>query len=369
MIVFQVLSLVCWLLLIPFAIGLLPAVLLSSRQRKPGVILLGGYIIMFALFELIGVPIVLTVNYHGMTVLSSWFTAVALILAAAGVISQVYCRKKSGKSLISFPGQLGDAGQLAKISIEEKIVWLIFLLLVGFQLYMSFTRASFDGDDAYYVVQSLTAQQQDVLYRREPDTGISTVLDMRHALAVFPLWIAFVAVRSGIHATIISHSVVPLILLPLTYLLYFQIGRSLLRRKRDTLPMFMVVMALLQMFGNVSIYTNETFLMTRTWQGKSFAGNFILPAVLWLFLWIFEESPEEGHADGKRNHTAILWILLGAANWAAGMSSSMAVFLTAMLSGACGFLMMIRQRKFMVLVKTGLACIPSAVYVLLYLLL
>lgn len=365
MIVFQVLSLIIWLLLVPLAIGLLPASLLNSRRQKPGVILLFGYLIMFAAFELIAIPVVLTVNYHGMTVLSSWFTVTTLGLAVAGMVSQAYVRRKTGKPLLTLLYQQPlDAGQRHKISLEEKIVWLIFLLLVGFQLYMAFTRASFDGDDAYYVVQSLTAQQQDVLYRREPDTGISTILDMRHALAVFPLWLSFIAVKSDIHATIVAHSIIPLILLPLSYLLYFQIGMSLLGRKRDMLPMFMVIMALIQMFGNVSIYTNETFLMTRTWQGKSFASNFILPAVLWLFLWIFEDNTKENTEGNIR--ASILWILLGAANWAAGMSSSMAVFLTAMLSGAFGFFMMIRKRKFMILVKTGLACIPSAIYVLLY---
>ncbi len=354
MIVLQIFSIIIWLLLIPYAMGLLPARLLADRYRTPGVVLLTGYIFMFAVFELIAIPIVFTTVYHGLTTLMNWFTVVSLIIAGAGIVCEVLSFRKGGK--------LTGWGEPKKISTEEKIVWVIFILIVGFQLCMALSRAFFDGDDAYYVVQSLIAQQKDSLYRIEPDTGKSTPLDMRHAMAVFPLWIAHVAGRSGIHATIVSHSIIPLVLLPLTYLLHFQIGKSLLKKKQDMLPMFMVIMALLQMFGNVSIYTNETFLMMRTWQGKSFAGNFIIPAVLWLFLWIFEEEKEE------RQKNAILWILLAAVNWMAGIGSSQAVFLCAILTCIFGFYMMIKEKSIWVMVKAGLTCIPNAVYILLYLL-
>ncbi len=36
--------------------------------------------------------------------------------------------------------------------------------------------------------------------------------------------------------------------------------------------------------GNISIYTNETFFLTRTWQGKSVLANLILLVELWLML-------------------------------------------------------------------------------------
>ena len=89
---------------------------------------------------------------------------------------------------------------------------------------MAFTRASFDGDDAYYVVQALTAQQTDTLYRIDPNRGVSMPLDARHALALFPIWEAYVGTMCGIHATIMAHSVAPLLLIPLTYLIYYEFG-------------------------------------------------------------------------------------------------------------------------------------------------
>ena len=361
MIVLQIISLILWLILIPFCMGLLPAMLMKKENRTPGCIFVSGYLIMFALFELIGIPVAVTVIHHSFRLLSNLFAVAALLLSVPGVLAAVKKRKK-GDGLMFF-----DRESLKVYGLEDKLYFLIFLLLVGFQMYMVFTRASFDGDDAYYGVQGLIAQQQDTLYRINSYTGRSSPLDTRHVMALFPVWEAFVGRMSGIHATIIAHSVAPLLLLPLTYLVYFRIGKKLFpEKKQGMLPVFMIIMALFQMFGNVSIYTNETFLLTRTWQGKSVAGNFMIPAVFWLFLCLFEKDGKE-EGDAKASDQKVFYLLLACLNLAAGISSSLAVLLCCLLTAGLGVLFAIRERKFSILVKSGLTCIPGALYVLTYL--
>lgn len=358
MIVLQILGLFLWLLLIPFCMGLSLVPLLKEKDRKPGVILLSGYLILFALFELIGIPVVLLVVYDGFSALCVLFAITCVLLAAAGVILTV---RRIRKGQLSSKGSLSLKEQIQKTGIEEKICWLLFLLTVVFQLYMAFTRASFDGDDAYYNVQGVIAQQLDSLYRINPYTGRSAPLDVRHALALMPIWEAFVGKMSGIHTTIIAHSVIPLMMILLVYLMYFQIGKKLLSDKKDMLPMFMILISLFQMFGNVSIYTSETFFLTRTWQGKAMTGSLILPAVFWIFLCLFQEEKEEA------NRQVGYFLLLSVLNLAAGLSSSLAVLLSALLTAGLALLFAVKKRKFSILVKAGLSCIPSALYVLTYL--
>lgn len=181
-----------------------------------------------------------------------------------------------------------------------KIEWILFFLLLIWQLYKAFTVASFDGDDAEYVAQSLVTQQSETMYLIMPYTGGTTSLDIRHSLAVLPVWVAFIGRRTGIHTTILAHSILPFVLIPLTYIVYYEIGKHLLKKKGEYLPAFMVIMALLQIFGNVSIFTNETFFLTRTWQGKSVAANFVIPATIWLMLWIFDSGEEKGTGSRRR---------------------------------------------------------------------
>lgn len=364
MMVLKIIGLILWLLVIPFCMGLLPLPLLEKRDRTFGTALIAGYILFFTLFELVGIPVVLLVVYNGFTTFIKCFTPLVLLCAVLGVIVTLI-RKKKGYEL-NFNG----LAFWKELSLEEKIVFLLFLAIVGFQLYMSFTRASFDGDDAYYNVQAVIAQQIDTLYRVNPYTGRSAPLDVRHALALFPIWEACVGSMSGVHATIVAHTAVPLILIPLTYLLYFRIGCVLLRKRKDLLPMFMVVMALWQMFGYISLYTTETFFLTRTWQGKSFAGNFVLPAVIWIFLSLFvSDEDTEIVRMGKRNKETGLWILLACLNFAGGASSSLAILLSCLMSVGFGFLFAVRERRIGILVKAGLSCVPGGVYVLLYVLL
>lgn len=171
-----------------------------------------------------------------------------------------------------------------------------------------------------------------------------------------PIYEAFLGKMSGIHATIIAHSAAPIGLILLTYALYFQIGRKLFLGKRTEILRFLILMALFQIFGNVSIYTSETFFLTRTWQGKSLCGNFMIPAIFWLYLCMFR-----GEAQQK------LFFLLAFLNLASGISSSLGVLLTCLLTAGLGLLLAVSKKRPGILVKACLSCVPGAAYMLTYL--
>lgn len=321
--------------------------------------MLAGYLLMWSVFEVIAIPAVLLIQYNNFLFVLRWFMAAAILLAIAGLLLW-YLDGRDRQN--SFERPLIADVTARRPGLELKIEWLLFFALAGFQLYMSVTRASFDGDDAYYVVQSLMAQQTGAMYKNHPYTGRSAPLDARHALAVFPMWIAFVAVKADLHATIVSHVIMPLVLIPLAYLVYYEIGRTLFASRRENVPVFMIMMGMLQMFGNVSIYTNEAFFLTRTWQGKAVVGSFIIPMFFLIMLWIFEKEKARGQDAG-------VWIMLVCLNMAAGVCTSIAVFLLAFLLGLTAFCFMITERSIKTALKLGLTYIPNAAYILLYLIL
>lgn len=363
MIVWNILGMVLWLWLIPFGLALLAGHRKknhngSTEQCFPGTTWIVGYILMFALLEIVGIPVMLCFVYHGFSTFCKIYAALLLILASAGIVLSL----RDHTLVNQWRSAWSSFCQEIWNNWENRILFLLVILLIGFQLYMSFFTSSFDGDDAYYGVQALTAQQIDTLYRIDPNNGKSTILDARHALALFPIWEAFIGTMCGMHATIVAHSIVPLVMIPLSYLLYNEIAKKLFPKKPSLRLLFLFFMALWQMFGNVSIYTTETFFLTRTWQGKSFAGNFILPAVFWLYLCLFanEETKTE-----RRNG----WFLLATLHLAAGASSSLAVLLSCLLAVGLGVLFWVKEKRFSNLLYAGLSCIPGGLYVLLYLLL
>lgn len=349
----EVINFIFWLVAVPFCIGMIPASFIPPARRSLGFTLLAGYFSMWALFEISAVPAVLWVKYDNFKAASTAFMMLSLLAAGAGIL------------LLYRNGRPGGPG-LIRLSPVEWMEWLLFFALLGFQMYKAVAYASFDGDDAYYVVESLIAQESDVMYRILPYTGRPTDLDVRHALAVFPMWVAFVSVRAGVHATIVSHVVMPLVLIPLTYLLYFEIGR-LLFDNRESLAGFMVIMGMFQIFGNVSIYTNETFFLTRTWQGKAVAGSLVIPALIWVFLMLYgKENRENDRNDGEKRANGGIWLLFVFVHMTAGVCSSIAVFLSCILTALTAFFLALTKRDIRILLKMGAACIPSVIYMGIY---
>ncbi len=380
----QAAGLLFWLVIIPFCIGLIPAYLTTEEKRHPGFIFLAGYFTMWALYGIETIPVVLFVKYDNFILASNLFLISSVLCAAAGVVLTVYkWRKAACGNSHSAGGAQEKTGQgrgalrlfsltdhIRRMTFAQQMEWLLFLFLLGFQLYQAAAYASMDGDDAYYVVESLIAQQADTMYSILPYTGRHTGLDIRHALAVFPMWIAFVAQKSHVHATILSHTILPFVLIPLTYLVYYEIGRRLFGSGEENLPLFMILMAVFQIFGNGSIYTNETFFLTRTWQGKAVAGSLVIPALLWLFMLLYRggvRKSASGGQDAAGIQRAGIWFLLVCVNITAGICSSIAVFLVSILMAATALCLAFVERDYKVVIRMGAVCIPNVIYVLAYL--
>lgn len=338
--------------LAPVCTGLIINGLIEPEDRSLGFTYIAGFLILLAMFQLMAVPLVFK-DPFGFPVIVRAFTSGTIIFMASGISVAWRSHKRQGNIW-------RNKREFINRSLEEKLLWGMVLLLIFFQLFMAVTRASFDGDDAYYVVQSVLTDETDTLYRIRPYTGLSTSPDMRHAMAVFPLWIAYIARLSGIPATVVSHTILPVVLIPITYWIYLEIGKKLLVGKEKQLPLYMILLCALQIFGNVSIYPNATFLLMRTWQGKSVLANIVFPAIFMVFLWFFEEK------EGKQKSRAGLWFLLLVLNLVAAMMSTASVFLNVVLIGILALVFAVKEKKTGVIFKAAFTCVPCVIYGLLY---
>lgn len=347
--------LVLLLIITPFCTGLIINRHLERESRGWGVAYISGFLTLLALFQLLAVPIVFA-DPWGFETIVKVFTLIITILSGLGIIDTLHLWRREGYVF-------GKGSGWKQRSKTEKVQWMIVLVLLLFQLFMAVTHAFFDGDDAYYVVQSVIADETNTLYRILPYRGLSTSLDMRHSMAVFPLWIAYIARMTGIHATIVCHTILPVVLIPLTYLIYYEIGKKLFKEKTEQLPTYMLFVCILQIFGNVSIYNNATFLLMRTWQGKSFLANVVIPGIFMILLWIFEGEPE------KRGKRGGMWFLLFMINIVAAMMSTASVFLNTFLIAVMAVVLCIQEKNKKILIQMAVCCIPCVVYALLYVML
>jgi len=347
--------LILLLILAPFGTGLIINRYIDEENRSLGVTYVAGFLILLAAFQLIAVPVVF-MDPWGFEIIVDLFTIVTTLLTGMGIIGIMHYWRREGQI---FPKSI----RWKERDRLERAQWILVFALIGLQLFMAVTHAFFDGDDAYYVVQSVITDETNTLYRILPYTGMSTSLDMRHSMAVFPLWIAYIARMTGIHATIVSHTVLPVFLIPLTYIIYYEIGKKLFREKPEQLPSYMIFICLLQIFGNVSIYNNATFFLMRTWQGKSMLANVIFPGIFMILLWLFDGEPE------KRELRSGMWFLLSMVNIVAAMMSTASVFLNSFLIVVMAVVFSLQEKNVKILFKMAACCIPCVVYAMLYVLL
>ena len=367
----------------PFCIGLLPALAMpgeriawheerAGENKKAGIrrlflernpvsvcpaaVYAAGFVIVLAVFQIVAVPVILFETW-GFPRIVTIYSILLVVLSAAGLI-------------FGFPvlrGMAVDARtwivKKKRPSVETALYWVIAVGLILFQMYMAYTHEFFDGDDAYYVAQSVIAEQTDVLYRILPYTGLSSSLDIRHALASLPIWEAYLARVTGIHPAIIAHSVLPLILIPLTYLVYYRIGMRLFKGAFRKTAVFLILVSLLQIFGNTSIYTNATFFLMRTWQGKSVLCNFVLLTAVWSLLRLWETGAD-GEQKGKKQ--AGWWLLMAANNVTAAMATTMGAFLLGLFIAIAGLVMAVRQKRPGRLIPLAATCLPGLVYLGIY---
>ncbi|SFC77585.1 DUF6077 domain-containing protein [Butyrivibrio sp. YAB3001] len=392
-----ILIIALWMFIIPFLIGILVNGMLPTVRRTVGITFILGYMVYFAIFEVIAIPCMLHYVYNAFSYCTKYYMIVCLILSALGIGKSIFVLKKEGWTYLSiFPGEThatshdllsprSDPRMLRlSFSLESRIYWGIFAVLLLIQVILAIVMSSFDGDDAYYVVESLLAQQADVMNTILPYVGTTTTLEIRHALAVITMWIAFLARVSGIHATIVSHSVIPVLVIPFVYLVYVEIARILFRRRQEIIPVFMLIISMLMMFGNISIYTPATFFLTRTWQGKAMVCNLVFPLIAWVFLWMLEDSRRtsilgkkaenetESYAEYKETKPLYIispWIFLALINMFSGICSSMGVIYGTGLIGVLVLVLLLFAKDIKVILGAALCVIPNAVYLLIYMIL
>lgn len=367
----SVLALIIILIVIPYCIGLLPASFIEDDRRTVSAVYVFGFAFSLALFELISVPVII-MRGDGFPLIVALYLGVECAFAMIGLIVFNFAVRKKPADHAQKWLKREHRIRVSTMThtTEEKILWLLAALSVVFQLIMYVRMQSFDGDDAYYVVQSLLSDETDTLYRIKPYTGLTTSMDLRHALASVPVWIAYIARVSGIHSTIIAHSVIGLLLIVILYLIYYNCGVIIFNGDSKKLAAFMLFISFLYIFGNVSIYTRETFMLTRTWQGKSILANLVIAAVIWLLLSIFYRDEERlaalKYGEEDEHLTLGYWIMIFSMSIVAAMCSTAGVFLIGLLIGAYGTVLSLWKRDIQIALKLMITCVPLVVYGAIY---
>ena len=302
-----------------------------------------GWFVSFFLFELTAVPFILL--EWSFTKLVAVYTG---IVAAALVVSLGY-----GRQLWS--AYLDDVRGMWDMPRSVKLGWAVFFLIVAFQMAYAVLYEYYDGDDAYYIAVSVFADRFDTMYLRDAYSGYICPLDTRHALSPMPIYQAWMSRLSGIAPAIVAHSVLAPVWLVFMYCIYGQICSRLLWNRKAYRPVFMILTAVWFMYGNISLYTTETFAMTRTWQGKGVMAGMVLPALFLALLYLAQKSVSQG-----------MWLLYICVCVSSVLATSVSFMVVPTITAVAAVMLGIRKRSAKFAAELFLCCAPCLLLAVCY---
>lgn len=260
-----------WFLIIPLAAGNLPV--FETGKEKDWFVrmadaLICGYVLLFAVFELLALPLIFT--RQSFAVLKYSYEILVCVLALAGVIFAWKNKKNRA-----------DGAERKRAFHEKNFSGHVACISAGCHTdgSLCFGMAT-DLDDAFYVATATTTLETNGMFTYDAYTGmLASYLPARYVFAPFPILLAFYSDMVHMHAAVVAHTVEPVFFLLISYLVYWKIGRKLFDKDDRKVGLFLLFLVLIQMFSYYSVYTQGTFLSIRIWQGKALLASFVLPAI------------------------------------------------------------------------------------------
>ncbi len=328
-----------WLVVVPAAAGFL---FTGRRQLKISELFLHGYLLLFAVMEILVLPmILLKMPLH---VLTAVYGILAAGFAAGGML--FWKKKNSNKN------------QLEKMERPSIYFWMAVLVII-LQVLMCAAMAHMDADDCFYVAAAATDVHTDSIFAVDPYTGCEyRTLPRRYVLSPFPVFLAVVSQLSGgLHPAIMAHMVFPVIFLPMAYMVQYCLGEKLFAGERRAKDIYLLLAACICSFSGYSVYNAGNFQMVRIWQGKAVLASVLLPYLMCLCISIF--------LGEKRKNS---WTVLLLTNISCCLLSSMGIILAPVMTGAFLAVSLVTRRDWKRVTKGLLCCLPSIILGVAYIL-
>jgi len=240
----------------------------------------------------------------------------------------------------------------------RRIPWygIIAVALILFQILMYVCFQHIDDDDAMFVASAVTAVDTDSLFYYNTYTGlVDTSFEMRYVISPFPMLTAIISYLTSIHAAILSHTILPVFWVLLTYMVYYLLSTCLFKNDIKKIYLFLFFACFLNIFGGSTVYRASNFMLVRIWQGKAIIAAVIIPAIIYLAI-------RTMYQKGKLADWLALCFTMGGAS----LLSSMGILLAPFTLGILTLNHFISHRNFRTVFYAAAACLPCIISGIIY---
>ncbi len=325
-----------------FIFGSLITGALNGRRLSATVSVIIGFFLYYILFDITCIPVMLL--YRPLSLLSKiWAGEVVLITAIAAILNR-------NKWVVL-------AKEIWAFIVKHRGFVIFALLLTVIEAVLIIRCYQFTYDAAYYVGTASTSLFTDSIKIYDPYTGMwQDHFEMRYFLSNYAVNDAVFCYLLNIRPLVWTKTIMEGTVIVLVNLVCYRLGSALFKGDIKKTGVFLFF-SVFTCFFYSTIYTSQEFLITRTYEGKTVLGAFVLPLILLVYIKLLQD-----HKD------SLLWItLLLIALGSLVLSNSAGMLIPGALAIYMVPLSLIKKDP-KVLLKTGLICLPCLSAVVMYVL-
>ena len=324
--------------LLVFWLGILP-LLLGNRLVKEGEVTikdvflsyLFGWMKMFAWFQILAIPFIF---------LRFRLTLLVIVWSSGMILLLLYYLKKN---IVGYKELLKNRLKCSRPHCIE----IVAVLLIVFQLLAVIFLTHEDADDAFFIGQAVTDEHTDTMLIYVGDSGAEWGrFHPRYVFAPFPTFLANMSRLVMMHPLILARVFFQVTFILMCYMVYYLLAEQIFKGDRKKTATCVSFISLLNIWGNVSVFTSSSFLLFRLHQGKALLANLILPFLIYLLLTYYLEK--------KYNQRELFLVMISST-----LVSSMGVALAPLLLGAYALSRFVRERKIVILAQAVLCSMPN----------
>ena len=344
----QIFAAVLFMLILP-TLGGIPICALTKKRYTLSSAYMLGLLSELAFCQLIFVPLVLIrLSFAACAnVLLIFIITMALL---GGYLYWIYIRYDRKEQ----PSKASAGWDIADI-----VLFAGMIALIVFILYNTIVLQHTDDDDSRFVVNAVDMMRTNKLFLTDPATGArldywkgELAKDVTSPWAIYP---ACIARWTGVRPVAAFHSLIPVQVVILASFVYYALSERLFPGERMSKSMFVIFVWMVNLYGFYSLYCGETFLMTRGWQGKSIVAGVGIPAMIMLFLDVYQ--------DLSQRASYVLLILL---NLAMCLLSGMGIIIGGIMVASFTLIYALEKKSTEIVIWGLLICLPNILYYAIY---
>ena len=276
--VYNIFMIILWGLLCPFCLGTLECCITGRYERiSVAKQFCFGFAIELFVFGVLAVPLIFFRASY-LTLKYSWLACILPLCVFA-----IYILFKHRSDFFAREVKSDTGRQTFTV-----ILWIVAVVIIAFETGLLTVRMHMDTDDARFVAEALDAIDSNTLLAVNPITGrmiggdgipkAVPIGEMRKdAASPYPIFLGLISDLFGVNPAVCAHTVMPLLLIPLSYASFYLIAVYFLGDDKKKTGMFLLFLSVALLFSFESVFAPGYTLLNIIWQGRSIAASMMLP--------------------------------------------------------------------------------------------